>query len=79
MERRGGGSGGLERGELGEVVTDEQGNQIVFRKIEVIRIFKFLHFEFSAHTHKFKRLFCVENNSVLEELFKIFISILTFS
>ena len=42
MERRGGGSGGLERGELGEVVTDEQGNQIVFRKIEVIRIFKFL-------------------------------------
>ena len=27
--------GGLERGELGEVVTDEQGNQIVFRKIEV--------------------------------------------
>ena len=43
MERRGGGSGGLERGELGEVVTDEQGNQIVFRKIEV-KIIKFWSF-----------------------------------
>ena len=42
--------GGLERGELGEVVTDEQGNQIVFRKIEVRFLLPTLIFFFKFPT-----------------------------